>query len=70
MYSSECHIVRIYRRGRKNPRFVAGTIETIGEEGKVGFESFEELGALLSSPPQVRKRCSTEAGQPKRQQHS
>lgn len=47
----ESYIVRIYRRGRKNPRLMVGTVEEIGVEGKKGFNSFEELRRILSDSP-------------------
>jgi hypothetical protein len=34
------YILRIYRRDRRNPRMVVGTVEQVGEKLKVGFTDF------------------------------
>jgi hypothetical protein len=58
----ESYIVRIYRRSRKRPRVLVGTVETAGEEGKRAFSNAEELWEILehhvkrssSAPPDSR----------------
>jgi hypothetical protein len=44
------YIIRIYRRARKNPRMVVGTVERVGEKLKIGFTDFEELRVIMSAP--------------------
>ena len=45
------YIVRIYRRGEKDPRMVVGIVEEVGVRGKKGFHCIEELRLILDLPP-------------------
>ena len=45
------YIVRIYRRGGKDPRMVVGVVEEVGVRGKRGFHCIEELRLILDLPP-------------------
>jgi hypothetical protein len=56
----EDYIIRIYRRDKKNPTLIVGTVEKVGVEGKRAFENFDELWAILTSPP---RKESPEKGQ-------
>ena len=44
------YIIRIYRRDRRNPRMVVGTVEQVGEKLKMGFTDFEELREIMGVP--------------------
>lgn len=44
------YIIRIYRRGRQNPRMVVGTVEQVGVKLKMSFTDFEELRTILRVP--------------------
>ena len=44
------YIVRIYRRGKKDPRMVVGIVEEVGVRGKKGFHCIEELRQILDLP--------------------
>lgn len=45
------YIVRIYRRGKDDPRMVVGIVEQIGVREKRGFHCIEELRLILGLPP-------------------
>lgn len=44
------YIIRIYRRDRRNPRMVVGTVEKVGAKLRIGFTDFEELRVILGVP--------------------
>ena len=57
MAPTESYIVRIYRRGRKNSRLIAGGVEKVGgDTRKAGFENIEELSDILSSHGPIVRR--------------
>ena len=45
------YIVRIYRRGKDDPRMVVGIVEQVGVREKKGFHCIEELRLILNLPP-------------------
>lgn len=48
----DTYIVRIYRRDKKDPKKVAGVVESVGKEGKKSFSGPDALWTILS----VRRR--------------
>ena len=44
------YIVRIYRRGKDDPRIVVGVVEEVGVREKKGFHCIEELRLILDLP--------------------
>ncbi len=42
------YIVRIYRKGRGQPRLLVGVVEEVGTKGKRAFTTFDELGEILN----------------------
>jgi hypothetical protein len=49
-------IVRIYRCNTKKPRPLLGTVEKVGEKGKLAFTTREELWEILHAPPTDRQK--------------
>lgn len=45
---SDDYIVRIYRRDSRRTRRFIGTVEEVGAEGKLAFETIDELWGILS----------------------
>jgi len=46
----ESYIIRIYHRDRKDTKKVAGVVEEIGGEGKMGFLGPDSLWKILTTP--------------------
>lgn len=44
----DSYIVRIYRREKKKPRVIVGTVERPEIDGKMAFSSLDELWEILS----------------------
>lgn len=44
------YIIRLYRRGPKDPRMVVGTVEQVGGKLKISFTDFEELRLIMGVP--------------------
>ncbi len=42
------YIVRIYRRGKDNPRLLVGLVEEVGVSGKKAFNSLDDLWEILN----------------------
>ena len=67
MAPTESYIVRIYRRGRKNTRLIAGIVEKVGgDTRKAGFDGIEELNDILTSRDLV---SGGEAGETKNREN-
>jgi len=43
------YIVRIYRRGKGNPRMLVGLVEEVGTKGKKAFNDLDDLWEILNS---------------------
>jgi len=62
----EVYIVRVYRRMAKQPRQIAGLVETPGGSRIAKFLSFEELTAILRAPrTHLRRRMVSGTAQVK-----
>jgi hypothetical protein len=48
-------IVRIYRFTGEGPEGMVGVVETVGNEGEMGFTGIEELWEILNK--EVNPRC-------------
>jgi hypothetical protein len=46
----DSYIVRIYRRGKKDPRLLVGLVEEVGCEGRKAFTTLDDLWAILMNP--------------------
>jgi hypothetical protein len=58
----EVYIVRVYRRMAKQPRQIAGLVETPGGSRMAKFISFDDLTAILRAPQaHLRRRMATPA---------
>lgn len=53
---SDNYIVRIYRRDRRHAHRFIGTVEEVGTEGKLAFETIDELWGILSRRERIQKR--------------
>ncbi len=42
------YIVRIYRRGKDNPRLLVGLVEEVGSRGKKAFTTLDDLWEILN----------------------
>lgn len=42
------YIVRIYRRGKDNPRMLVGLVEEVGAKGKKAFTTLDDLWDILN----------------------
>ena len=54
----ESYLIRIYRRGEKNNKDLAGIIEQIGIAGQMVFQTTEDLIKILSSNNESEKTKS------------
>ena len=45
----EDYVLRIYRRGRNDPRIRVGVVEEVGAEGNKAFTNIDELWSILNS---------------------
>jgi uncharacterized protein (DUF2235 family) len=45
----ENYVLRIYRRGKSDPRILVGVVEEVGVEGKKAFSNLDELWSILNS---------------------
>jgi len=50
----DSYLVRIYRRKDNDPRFLVGTVEEPGSEGKKAFSNFHELWEILNPEKTVK----------------
>ena len=53
----DSYLVRIYRRDKKNPEGITGTVEKIGTEKSHGFKSLEELGGIITGKRQGKNEA-------------
>ena len=61
----DTHIIRIYRYEKDNPKRIVGTVETVGEEVKTAFTTYDELWKILN-PQKGEKRAKQERGMKRR----
>jgi hypothetical protein len=45
----ENFVLRIYRRGKNDPRILVGVVEEVGVEGNRAFSNVDELWFILNS---------------------
>jgi len=59
MYScSDSYVIRVYRREETDRAQMVGLVETVGNEEKIPFSSYEELWKILSSATKPSKKRS------------
>ena len=57
------YVVRVYRRSRRDRRFVAGIVEVIDGGVELSFNNAAQLWSLISAPPPVRAKRDWSPGQ-------
>jgi hypothetical protein len=64
--SMDCYIVRIYRRNKKVPEHIVGTIEFVKQQEVRSFKTLWELTEILSPADSDTKREQQPANRPER----
>jgi hypothetical protein len=58
----ESYVVRIYRRGREEPKELIGVVERAGDAAQHAFKTPDELLQILAAPEPAPGRRTRESG--------